>query len=289
MVASSFDREQSMTRAPLFLEHANGFRMHYEVYSNLSPIPCLFVHGHLSSNRWWYPTRDEFAQSPNRTEQALPFSHPFILAEWRGSGHSSWRDGDKPTIGELAEDYLPLLKKWLEPTGVIIGHSTGGLIALYLLALYPQYFRGALLLSPVTDKGVRLTPGSRRAMERIRTQPELLPQLLAFATVNDEQPGPFFNEVILPDGWTGFENYGTHILEALDQNFGAPKVEAIQQPVLIVHGLEDHILPVADARSLNARLPQSHLLEIPACGHSMNIQRPKEFAQILQNFLDQLK
>jgi pimeloyl-ACP methyl ester carboxylesterase len=58
----------------------------------------------------------------------------------------------------------------------------------------------------------------------------------------------------------------------------------IRQPVLVLHGEEDAIVPVEDARRLVAALPQAHLSVVPGAGHVPTMTRPQVIADAIDQF-----
>ena len=65
-------------------------------------------------------------------------------------------------------------------------------------------------------------------------------------------------------GSSGWDGAGPHRHNQFSPISYASRVRT---PVLIVHGDEDRIVPVAVARDLHERIPASHLTELPGRGH----------------------
>ncbi|HYG80341.1 MAG TPA: alpha/beta fold hydrolase, partial [Pyrinomonadaceae bacterium] len=59
----------------------------------------------------------------------------------------------------------------------------------------------------------------------------------------------------------------------------------ITQPTLLVWGEADPETPLAHGRKLNRALPDSRLVIFRRCGHMPMEERPREFAQVLTDFL----
>ena len=64
------------------------------------------------------------------------------------------------------------------------------------------------------------------------------------------------------------------------------ELEHIQAPVLIVWGEKDTLLPLQLGRLLHRRLPASELVIIPGAGHNPMWDKPREFNQIVLDFLE---
>jgi pimeloyl-ACP methyl ester carboxylesterase len=58
-------------------------------------------------------------------------------------------------------------------------------------------------------------------------------------------------------------------------------VAQVTQPTLILHGCEDIVLPISGARQLAQVLKTAKLVEIPGHGHSLNVEDPKLFVDLM--------
>jgi len=64
------------------------------------------------------------------------------------------------------------------------------------------------------------------------------------------------------------------------------EIAKIEQPVLIVHGRDDKVIPVSVANKLFEIIPDARLHVFARCGHWTQIERADEFAALVQGFLD---
>ncbi|HEY6068763.1 MAG TPA: alpha/beta hydrolase, partial [Gaiellaceae bacterium] len=62
-------------------------------------------------------------------------------------------------------------------------------------------------------------------------------------------------------------------------------VEGIDVPALVVHGVEDLIIPVENGRMLAARLPGAKLVELPGRGHNLMLENPDALNRLVLDFL----
>lgn len=67
------------------------------------------------------------------------------------------------------------------------------------------------------------------------------------------------------------------------------KLHRIDQPVLLIWGRDDIITPQEVAETFLAKLPNATLKWIDRCGHAPMMERPKEFAVYLTDFLRKQK
>jgi pimeloyl-ACP methyl ester carboxylesterase len=61
-------------------------------------------------------------------------------------------------------------------------------------------------------------------------------------------------------------------------------VPKITCPVLLVHGADSRVQRVEDAERLRDRLPNGNLVSIPNAGHTVQGDRPREFAAAVREF-----
>jgi pimeloyl-[acyl-carrier protein] methyl ester esterase len=63
----------------------------------------------------------------------------------------------------------------------------------------------------------------------------------------------------------------------------------VTPPVLIVHGERDQLVPSPAASWLSDALPNARLAVFPDAAHAPFLSHPREFAQILETFLNARK
>lgn len=69
------------------------------------------------------------------------------------------------------------------------------------------------------------------------------------------------------------------------QRFSAlDALHLVRVPVLLVHGANDTVIPVAHGRAAHARLPHSRLEVIDACGHCPHREAPDRVSRLLAHF-----
>jgi len=64
-----------------------------------------------------------------------------------------------------------------------------------------------------------------------------------------------------------------------------PLLARIAQPVLVIQGEDDALVPVAAAQALAAGLPHARLHVMPATGHAPHVSRTAETARLIEDFL----
>jgi pimeloyl-ACP methyl ester carboxylesterase len=252
-----------------------GFSMNFAVIDGLLPRDTLFLHGNLSSNLWWEPAIAEWKKQDGGKGKA-------ILAEWRGCGDSHAFEGGLD-IQTLAADANALLENLGITNANIIGHSTGGLIALHALAARPGLYHRALLLDPVSPDGLELPPEIAGAFTQMSQDKDFCSAVILSTIHGGSLPEDFRQKIaaaafgVNPAVWLGVPQMLT-TPPPLDTH-------KINHPVLVAHGELDNVLPKEKSRALAASLLKGKFMEISGRGHCTNVEDPERFTGIVDGFL----
>ncbi|MFA6030178.1 MAG: alpha/beta hydrolase [Elusimicrobiota bacterium] len=260
----------------------DGSRMHYEVHEGLAPVDVLFLHGNLASSRWWHPLLGEWRKS-------LPAGKPvgsLIFSDWRGCGKSSDpRAPQEMLMKTLAGDQLRLLDHLGVAQADVVGHSTGGAIALSLMCLAPERVRKAALLDSVGAAGIRFGEDMKAAFRAMASDRALTATVIGSTIRGVDPQSAFFREVVAEDACRAVRSLGTWVLESLEGLDLTEPLRSLRQQVLVLHGEHDGLLPKDDSRKLASLLPGGRFLELAGCGHCGNVEDPAELVRVLKGFL----
>ncbi len=72
-----------------------------------------------------------------------------------------------------------------------------------------------------------------------------------------------------------------------DRPDSAPLLPGITVPTLVVHGVEDQLIPVSEAQAMHEAIPKSDLVLVPGAGHLPNLEQPDLFNDAVREFLAQ--
>jgi pimeloyl-ACP methyl ester carboxylesterase len=114
--------------------HANGVDLYVEVTGD--GLPVLGIHGTPSSALLWVDAAAVHAENGRRA----------IIYDRRGFGRSGPSPSETSDLDEHVEDAVALLHALAARPAVVIGRSTGGLIALTLAQRYPEVVHALVLL-----------------------------------------------------------------------------------------------------------------------------------------------
>ena len=192
-----------------------------------------------------------------------------------GYGRSTPRDRDEAWgvdfMHRQAHEVLPALLDALhiEAPVWLFGHSDGGSIALLFAARFAERTAGTVVLAPhivVEDLSVRSIAHTRGAYLETDLRQRL-------ARHHDEPDSAFW-------GWNDIWLHPPFRHWSIEQ-----EIEAIRGPLLAVQGTDDEYGTLEQIRGIARRVPQTHLLELPDCGHSPHRDQPAAVIAAVRDFL----
>ncbi|MBK9323041.1 MAG: alpha/beta hydrolase [Bdellovibrionaceae bacterium] len=259
-----------------------GAVINYEIVRGIVPETVFFIHGNLASNRWWYPAQKvwEANSSGNNHQGAL------IYAEFRGCGLSSKPKQDSEVdLHRFADDFIALIRSLNLGPIHLVGHSTGGTIAALMLTKSPELFKKAILLDPVGAQGVKFDPRMIDAFEQMKVNKDVVAMVLGSTIYQNDSNSDFFKTVIVEDGFSGVKAIGHLVLKALDGFDVRAEVSMISNPVLVLHGEHDQLLDIEESKKLANLIKSATFRTISGQGHCANIEAPKLFVSLVEDFL----
>jgi pimeloyl-ACP methyl ester carboxylesterase len=196
-----------------------------------------------------------------------------------GHGESEGR-GDDTISG-----YLQQVLGWLDSirlTRVVwVGHSMGGAISLTAALTAPERTAGLVLVG--TGARLRVNPAIMGAVGQPATFPQAVDTIIkwAFSPQASErltrlarnrmaQTPP---EVLLGD------------FSACDRFDAMARLGEISVPTLVICGKDDKLTPEKYSHYLAESIPNASLHVIEAAGHMVMLERPKQVAEAVRDFL----
>lgn len=265
----------------LFTTNQN-ININYDLFSDLVPTTTLFLHGNLASNRWWMPT----VEILQKQKGGKDLKGSVICAEFRGCGGSSApKSEDEVTMKNFANDFIQLVRSLNLGKINLVGHSTGGLIAAMMLAEAPELFNKAFLLDPVGAEGVKFDSAMIQAFEAMKLDKNLTGVVIGSTILNNNPDTPYFKDIITEDAFKSVKAVGHLVLKALDGLDVRASLQAVKNPVMVVHGEQDVLLSRAESEKLAALLPNGKFEVLAGCGHCANVEKPEFFVEKFSRFL----
>ena len=196
-------------------------------------------------------------------------------------------------LTDMAADAMGLLDALGIKQAHVVGASMGGMIAQLVAATYPE--RVLSLTSIMSTTGNRKVPPARK-----EAMAALLDRAPAGATLEDVLPIGF--RVSKAIGSPGYPADETRLRERIERDFkrsfypeGAARqisailddgdrrkrLKAVKAPTLVIHGLDDPLVPVEGGRDTAAHIPGAQLLEIPGMGHDLPLGLVEQIADAI--------
>ena len=248
--------------------------MYYEESGNPKGKPAVFVHGGPGGG-----TEGKHRRFFN------PEKYRIILFDQRGCGKSTGLSHeDELNLPSLADDYNGLLRSLGISGAAALAHSTGCLIALYAMRRAPDLYSRALLLDPVGATGVQFGPEMYEAFTAMSQSREMCEAVMT-GTINKFMDDRDFLKQIVDDAFGVHPLVWHGVAKMLHGADFRAELPFIKQPVLVLHGENDQILPKESAVALAHGLPNGKFLELGGRGHSTNIEDPALFVSHINNFL----
>ena len=249
----------------------NGYEIGYEEAGGGSATPIVFLHGVGSDKSVWRPQLAPFGQS----RRAIAFDYP-------GYGES-----EPAPEGTTRDDYADAIISAMHELGVdrahICGLSLGGVVAIAMHHADPDRCASLILADTFA-----VHPEGRAIYERSIAGSRDLPAMAeARADVLLAQPADpeIRREVVKTMSRIDAAAYriGAEAVWLADQRDRAQEIRA---PTLILVGDQDLITPVDLSNELADLIGHARVQVIAGAGHLSNLEKPKAFNAIVDQFIE---
>ena len=215
-----------------------------------------------------------------------------ITPDPRGFGRTPLGDAG-PDLDVLAGDVLAMLDSLGLDRVLLGGCSMGGYVTMAVVRAAPERVAGLVLIDTRSTADARQAKENRHAMaERAERDgvgwlaEEMLPVLLGPTTL--ERRGDVADTVrrLLADVSPAAVASAQRAMAARADS-GAT-LRAAEVPALVLHGEEDQLIGVDEARSMAELLPRAELVVLPAAGHLPPLEVPAEVTSAIIAWLRRL-
>ena len=264
-----------------YVNVGNGYLYYEEAGEG---IPLILVHGHSLDCRMWDGQFYVFARN-----------YRTIRYDLRGYGKSSPQSEDYQFTH--VEDLVALMDSLHIDKAHIVGLSLGGYVGTDMLGWFPERMLSAVLASgnlrkskgpsqPMTSDEAALRDKEISALKARGVdamKKEWFDGLVASGgTLRDSIREPLWKMINDWDAWQPLHKE-VRVTAGMDA-FEELKKKKPEVPVLILEGRsENNRFP--EHPEILDYLPNAKMMVIDDCGHMLNMERPKEFNHILNEFL----
>jgi 2-hydroxymuconate-semialdehyde hydrolase len=210
-----------------------------------------------------------------------------------GFGYSDRPEGIEYGIDVWAEHMINFLEAVNEKKVSIIGNSFGGAIALHVAKRRPDLINKLILMGSVgidhpIAPGLDAVWGYQPSMENMKSLIKIFAYDQSMAENGDLVEMRYKSSI--QEGFQ--ESFSAMFPEPRQRHVDAmalstDELSEIQFPVLLIHGRDDQVIPLEDTSfKLVKALPNAELHVFPQCGHWVQIEKTKEFAGQVIEFLN---
>jgi pimeloyl-ACP methyl ester carboxylesterase len=260
----------------------------------------VLLHGKNFGGYYWGATAEFLAEQGYRV----------VIPDQVGWGKSSKPDIHY-TFQMLAANTARLLDTLGISQAVVLGHSTGGMLAVRFALLYPQRVTQLILEDPIglEDYRAQVPPQSDATLytaELANTDPAKIRALYAhyFADPKPEI-SELWAEIQIRVTRSGeYPRWAKSSALAYQMIYQQPvrgEYRLLEPPTLLIVGEQDRTAPLSAYAAPEARaqmgnfvamgraavkdIPHARLAIVPACGHIPHTEKPREFRAVLIEFL----
>ena len=211
----------------------------------------------------------------------LSDSYITVTYDHRGSGLTVCNT-DSITFENLVADALAVLDAFGISRCVLAAESAGAQTALAVAARFPDKVSHLIIVDGMYSRGI--APENDPFLQGLRS---------AYPATIER-----FVQLCIPEAESEhIKAWGRKILMRADASAAialrivgsvtdvTSDLKRITQPVLVIHGDMDKIVPLESGRALAAALPDSEFQVLEGCGHVPTLTQPKKVADAVRAFL----
>ena len=260
----------------------NGMRFHYLEWGNPENPPLVVVHG-----------GNQTAHSWDLVSLTLARKFHVFAPDQRGHGDSEHPRDAEMNPSQMAEDMRELIRAWGIDRPIILAHSMGAIMTMYLLTRNPNLAQRVAFVDIGPDTTVSNEGG--QAIRQFVTENREFDSMEKFIE-NVHEYDPFrseehirrtakYNLLQRADG----KFVSKHVLRNQSlRTMNRPTLEDVKRigcPALVIRGGESNMLTPEGAVAFAEALPQGKTVTVPNCGHNVHSQNAQGFLEVTLPFI----
>jgi 3-oxoadipate enol-lactonase len=262
---------------------SRGMSLHYEMVGSGPAI--LMIHGFTNHGMVW----------AQQIADLLHAGYGVVMPDLAGHGLSQTADR-KTTVDDLAEDMVNLLDHLAIDKAIVCGLSLGGMVAQYMAADHPQRVRALVIANSCADSTAPDVVAAIQSWiemferpngpllrmqavwpqmlnERYRASPTADAFLASWQRINGKIPGSSFANVA-----RGLQEFNSNA-----------RLKSVRVPCLVITGEFDRLFPPSVCGEIAALISGASFSVIAGAGHLSSLDSPKQFNELLLQFLRDLR
>jgi pimeloyl-ACP methyl ester carboxylesterase len=264
----------------IFTRHrvqVGGFEVSYLKGGHAGDIePVLYLHGMGGAGRW---------EAYHMALGSVALTYAPQLP--------GWQEGQPPPGIKSVQDYAALVIELLDVLdinqAILMGHSIGGWIALYVATTRPDRVSRLILVDAMGLDVPSAPSPNLQAIDEETFAKAVFGRLGLIATAQaygfgaeweNVRRGPEFERQ-----WKGRGLVANLVQGPCADAELTRQVETISADTLLIWGRLDGITPLPHGKTLRAALPYSRLKVLERCGHLPMAEKPETFHRLLYDFL----
>ncbi|WP_038032354.1 alpha/beta fold hydrolase [Thermonema rossianum] len=245
--------------------------------------PLLILHGLFGSGDNWMTIARRLAEEGN---------YHIYLPDLRNHGRSP--HSEEWTYEAMSEDVRAFIEEHALQRPIVLGHSMGGKVTMWLACRYPELLR-AIVVADIAPRAYPVhhdtiiegllaipveTIKSRREADQIlsRYVPETGVRQFLLKNLYRTEEGGYAWRMNLKV----IANQLSNVVEGLPGNYRA------DLPALFIRGLNSDYVRDEDIPVIKQHFPRARIADIAGAGHWLHAEQPEQFLQHLKSFLQEL-
>jgi len=264
---------------------ANGIQIEYEELGDPKAPPMLLIMGLGAQLITWddgfcqalvdrgfhvirYDNRDSGLS--DKMEAAGPAD---VMAAYAGNPNPAY------TLDDLADDAVGVLDALHIPAAHIVGASMGGFIAQLVAINHPDRTLSltSIMSGPGGEDTVNPTPEASLVLMRDPgdDRDSIIAARLEGGRILDGVNNPFDEERERNKIIRAYERsyyragFGRQFVAILAAKSRIPALRNVKVPTLVVHGIDDPLVPIENGRLVAEAVPGARLIELEGTGHNL--------------------
>lgn len=228
--------------------------------------PIVFIHGLGCRKEAWNPQLE------------LANKHRLIIPDLRGHGETEL--SDKLTIRNFAKDIIKLLEQLNIKSAYICGLSLGGIVAQEIHMQRPDLVKGLILANTTSHISQMFANEMIAKMTRLYNDGRLLDYISSRGV---------FDQSYKQHAMNAFNIRDTYLIAAkagIGKNY-YPYLSLIEKSVLLIGSSQDRITPVTEMYMMRYYIRNAKLFVFDNAGHMSNIEQPKKFNKLVDEFISE--